>query len=471
MQLQNEYLIIIDKETSSGFFHLCNSTNRLNELIESDGQLKIKNDQISTKKLSCSYFVKMGEVKGKNQNFFYLTINFDSDEKFIEEYTNLLRIIKSIFPKNETIIETLRDDLSFYYSQLAYSLIHNIENLMRKFITYFMITNVGKNWVNESSPDQIKEALDKSKRKQYMDVLQQLDFIHLGDFLFKDYQDKGISFLIEKIRTTNETHTISVSELKSFLPRSNWDKYFKEKVDCDDLYLKIRWEKLYELRNKIAHTSCFTKGDYEEIQNLVGEVKEQLEKAFINVDTIELREEEKELLSENIAVNVNKEVGHFLVLWQNLEKYLFHLAGNNKNNKNFLHTLSSIEKKKYFDKELIDQINSLRNVRNVLVHDIDTVKVDQVQIYNQILEKLNKALQMTWKNEIVEALQQLGGEATLEQIYDFIEKNSKKELSQSWKSSVRKTIYYYSSDADIFLGKEDLFQQTGKGKWKLKNIS
>ncbi|MEN2500987.1 MAG: hypothetical protein MHMPM18_005135, partial [Marteilia pararefringens] len=45
------------------------------------------------------------------------------------------------------ILETLQDDLSFYYSQQAYSLIHEIENYMRKFITFFMVAIVGKDWV------------------------------------------------------------------------------------------------------------------------------------------------------------------------------------------------------------------------------------------------------------------------------------------------------------------------------------
>ena len=50
-----------------------------------------------------------------------------------------------------------------------------------------------------------------------------------------------------------------------------------------------------------------------------------------------------------------------------------------------------------------------------------------------------------------------------------IEKNTHRELTSSWKTSVRKAIYNYSSDVDLYLGKEDLFTKVGKGKWKLRD--
>jgi len=326
MQLQNEYLIIIDKETNSGFYSLCNSIERFNEFIESEKELKINNNKIKMDNHSYNYAIKQGKVKGKEQNFFYITLEFKGDEQSIEKYKNLLRTIKKVFKLNKIIVETLRDDLSFHYSKLAYSLIHNIENMMRKFITYFMITNVGKDWVNESSPTHIQEALDKTKRKEYIDVLQQLDFIHLGDLLFKVYSEDDISNLFKKIKTL--TNNINLNELQNYLPKSNWDKYFKEIIDCDDLYLKKRWEQLYDLRNKIAHTSNFTVGDYEDIQTLVSEVKEKLEKAFENIDTIELLDEDKEQLSENIATNINEDIGIFIKEWNKLEKRIERLANN-----------------------------------------------------------------------------------------------------------------------------------------------
>jgi hypothetical protein len=470
MVLQNEYLIIIDKDSAPGFYSLCNNIKRFNEFIEKNGSFNIKNKKIHTSNDSFDYNVKMGKVKGKEQQFFYLTIIFNGDENKIGKFKNLLRDIKSTLHGNQTIIETLKDDLSFYYSQKAYSLIHEIENLMRKFITYFMITNVGKNWIEESSPEPIKDALKKSKRKQYIDVLQQLDFIHLGDFLFKSYQDEDISSLFEKIEALKEEEPINIENLKGHIPKSNWDKYFKEKVECDDKYLKSRWEKLYELRNKIAHTSHFTEGDFQDIKNLVDDVKEKLEQAFENINNIEIPEEEKEQLSENIAINTNEYIGKYLSQWNKLEKQIHSITNDDSNKiKSFNKYLYNLEKTNNFNKDFINQLEKMKKVRNEIVHDINFTKNNNLHIYLKELEKLNAELQYSWKEEIIKALHELGGSATLDEIYDYIEKNTTRKLADSWKSSIRKTIYLYSSDTEVYLGKEDLFERIDKGKWKLRD--
>lgn len=470
MELENEYLIIINQESSNTIFTLCNSKERFNELIESDTDLQVRAKEIKFKRKSYKYNVKKGNIKGKKQYFFYLSLGFKGQEKDLDLYRELLRKVKTIFRNDNTIIETLRDDLSFYYSQLAYSLVHNIENLMRKFITYFMIINVGKDWVTESSPEQVKDALDKSKRKQYFDVLQQLDFKHLGDFLFKDYSNKDISLLINKIKTI-ENKTFDLEELKVFIPQSNWDKYFKDIVECDDQYLKQRWEKIYELRNKIAHTSYFTKGDFDDINLLVNEVKEKLEKAFRNIDKINVLDEDKEQISENIAINVNQDIGEYLLYWKDIEKYLYSFIDDNQNkNKSFLSFVNKLKDNKYFDDIIVNKIFNTYNEKNKLIHELDIIENDKLQSLKNNIKVLNKSIKSTWTNEVVEALKKLGGQATLDEIYNFIKSHTKRELPPSWKSLIRKSIYQYSSDREIFLGKDDLFERVDKGIWKLRNF-
>lgn len=466
MELQNEYLVIIDKKTSSPFYSLCNSIKRFNEFIETETELKIQSNNIKMDSYSYDYYIKQGKVKGKEQIFFYITLGFqDDNEEHINKYKTLLRIIKNCFRLNKIVLETLRDDLSFYYSKLAYSLIHNIENMMRKFITYFMITNVGKDWINETSPIQIQEALGKTKRKEYIDILQQLDFIHLGDFLFKAYSEDDISSLFEKIKTL--TNNIEKDELQSYLPKSNWDKYFKTIIDCDDIYLKKRWEQLYDLRNKIAHTSNFTVGDYEDIQTLVNEVKEKLEKAFENIDTIELLDRDKEQLSENIAKNINENIGIFIREWDKLEKRIEKLS-NNITPSSFSSNLKNIKEKKHFELDFIESIKNMSQFRNELIHKTDIISSDNIVMSINRIKEINNKLKSNWNFEVLEAFQKLNKESTLNEIYMYIEENTHRELTGAWKSSVRKTIYYNSSDADLFIGKEDLYQHTGKGKWKLR---
>ena len=291
--LKLEYLLILQESNSSGFYNLCNNKKRFCEVLEINSSLIFESSKIRFNGIDYEYELNKGEVEEKNQNYFYLTIIFEFIEDNFDSYRQLIKKLNEIFYKNKFVTYTLLDDFSFYYSQKAYSLIHKIENQMRKFITYFMVIKVGNNWVDETSPSQIKKALDNSKRKDYIDILQQLDFIHLGNFLFHKYSLANIDNLFKEIMKLKQEETITVEELKDFIPTSNWDKYFKNIVNCNDDYLKVRWEKLYDLRNKIAHTSHFTKDNFIEIEDLYNEVKDKLDEAFKNINQIELNDDDK----------------------------------------------------------------------------------------------------------------------------------------------------------------------------------
>jgi hypothetical protein len=152
-----------------------------------------------------------------------------------------LHSIRGIVYRSGGQPETLWDDVSLYYSQKSYPLIHKVENLMRKLITYFMLTNIGKEWVTQTSPSVIMDAIDKSKRKQYLDVLHQIDFINLADFLFKPYQTKDTKELFQIISDAKSKDDLNLEDLKTFEAKSNWQKYFSKIVDCTDEYLDKRW--------------------------------------------------------------------------------------------------------------------------------------------------------------------------------------------------------------------------------------
>ncbi|MDP9577371.1 UNVERIFIED_ORG: putative restriction endonuclease [Bacillus sp. 1751] len=84
-----------------------------------------------------------------------------------------------------------------------------------------------------------------------------------------------------------------------------------------------------------------------------------------------------------------------------------------------------------------------------------------------------------WLGEVIEALKEFGGHATLVDIYNKIEERNKIDLGSyiDWKAQIRKHIYLNSSDTDIFKGNvgdhTDLFysiEGKGKGIWGLRNL-
>ena len=77
-----------------------------------------------------------------------------------------------------------------------------------------------------------------------------------------------------------------------------------------------------------------------------------------------------------------------------------------------------------------------------------------------------------WKDEIVEVLQFLGGEANLKEIYQEIRNRGNKTLTKSFKNTIQGIIYSKSSDSDYYQNGEDLFytvSEKGEGRWGLRN--
>lgn len=78
-----------------------------------------------------------------------------------------------------------------------------------------------------------------------------------------------------------------------------------------------------------------------------------------------------------------------------------------------------------------------------------------------------------WKEDIVLALEQLNGVASLKEIYDAVKLIRKSSDTLSFKATIRKTIEDHSSDSKNFKGKNenDLFYSVkglGKGIWGLR---
>lgn len=299
--LRVEYLIVIKSKDC-----FCNSIKSFNNLLMSDSSILIENQTIKYNQIIVKYEVQMG--KAKEEQFFHLKLTYDFTNKFekdLNDYSQLLKAIRKIIYLLDIEFNCIWDDISLYYSSKAYPIINEIENLMRKLITKFMVTNVGIEWVNETLPKEIKTVVTTNKnkeRKSSNNLLYQIDFIHLADFLFKPYPTQDINNFYQKIKKIKTTQELNLEELKNFVPKSNWQRYFSEIVKCEDSYLQKQWEELYLLRCKVAHNNTVTKEDYEKIKEIASDLREKLQKAVDKLDKLEISDEEKETIVENLAI-------------------------------------------------------------------------------------------------------------------------------------------------------------------------
>jgi hypothetical protein len=94
-----------------------------------------------------------------------------------------------------------------------------------------------------------------------------------------------------------------------------------------------------------------------------------------------------------------------------------------------------------------------------------------IPVNQEIIEEVRDVTEATnWKEEVVNALEALGGQAHLSNIYEYIQRTTTRELPSSWQAIIRRTLQHYSSDSGIYRGKEDLFSRQGGGYWALRSM-
>ncbi|MEP8678776.1 hypothetical protein ABKW05_20595 [Enterobacter roggenkampii] len=375
----------------------CKTKKSFLNFLQSDSDIILTSKKVTY--LNKDYEIEVSEESSPSDKhkIFNVKINNPKEEQ-VEEFSNFLRALRSLLNMaSKNNIQTLWDDISYTYSLKAYPLIHELENLLRKLITKFMLTNVGLSWSETAIPDELRKTRKDKKSSGANNYLYDTDFIQLSTFLFDAYRTQDLESLMKKIKEHNED-SIKIKDINEFIPKSNWQRYFQKHVDCEASLLKSRWEKLYLLRCKIAHNNFFEKNDYESLKLMSSEIKPIIESAILSLEKITIPEEEREELAENAAISSNYKVGEFLVCWKNLERAVFEVGiktGLIKSSpmNSMMKTAVGLKDAGILGRDIFDSIMRLMKVRNMIVHslefEIEDYDIDYyIQISKSIIEKL-----------------------------------------------------------------------------------
>ncbi|MBX3451463.1 MAG: hypothetical protein KF777_17985 [Planctomycetaceae bacterium] len=405
MPITIEYLAIFPRNDS-----FCDSATSFARLLQVDSKIKISSGEVKYDgQQACKFQLSDGEVPTKKQRYFHLHFTWDgdpdTDTDSLNRFNSLLKALRGAVRNAGGETETLWDDLSAHYARKAYPKIHEIENLMRRLIANFMLVTVGREWATETLPKAVEEAFKNSKRKDYLNVLDTVDFIHLGEFLFTAYSKKTPQDLYARLKDVKTED--DAKALQEFIPESNWKRYFGKLVTCEDGYLKTRWEKLYDLRCKVAHNALMTKSDLDGIEKLIGEVKPNLEQAIGKLSKVKVPAEEAEAVAENAARRVNATIGEFITCWQQLESELGNRLAMKGKPKKIISSGDDLVRFGVMDRSRIDQYNEVRRFRNGIVHGPSSeIPIDSIKT---ALYKLKDLLSVV-ESGYVEYLQNLSKE-------------------------------------------------------------
>ncbi|AZU62564.1 HEPN domain-containing protein [Neobacillus mesonae] len=300
--MEIEYLLLTKKSSS-----FCSNIESLKNFLKADTSIGFdENNHILFLGMDlhpilvAELNIKSGEISSKDERYFYLKIKCSEQEK-IDEFAEFAEKIKMNLKKidSETAkVNTLWNDVGRFYAKKAYPLINEVENLMRKLISQFMLINVGMDWASIAIHEDIKDKMNRKKElyEPLIDDLHKSDFIHLSDVLFQKYRTLSIEELNRKLSSAEKNSKLDFNEIVGFIPKSNWERYFSAKVDFKEETLKTKWSLLYELRNKVAHNTFLTKSDFDKITGLVRDLKRVINSSISKLQDIHLKEEEKEKL-------------------------------------------------------------------------------------------------------------------------------------------------------------------------------
>lgn len=253
-----------------------------------------------------SYYLSMCVVESAKEVSFNLIIETQKkDHEGAEELEKFDQLLHRINNEYKTIfkINTIWNDFSIFYASELYSKIGTAENLLRKIIYLFMSQSLGSRWFDKGTPmevqKQVKNTIEKNNIGELVEnQLYYADFIQLSFFFFGKYalvDDKNK--LIEDIKSIdNLTEEKKKELLDKYEKKSNWDRYFSDKISVEDLWVK--WGKLYEYRNSVAHFKEIKKTDHDNANKILDELIPAFKDCIETYGAITLNDEERKAVSD-----------------------------------------------------------------------------------------------------------------------------------------------------------------------------
>lgn len=301
--MELEYLIISKRDEE-----FCSDKTSFENLLSVDTSLNIDKEKHIITDLSSGFNVKYKleyyDNDNRSERVFDLLLNTQNDDSS-EEFSQIARKIRKIVIKinSEVTVCTIRNDIGRKKSILAYPIIFDVENLMRRLIYRFMYINVGMQWVNQALSDDIKKSMGNKNRSNLGDYLHNLDFIELSSLLFQTYTNIPFQTFQNKLIELSDLHQFDITHLEDIIPKSNWERYFSNVIKVDNKDFEKKWRKLYDLRNLVAHNNFIDSVDFDLIKKISSEITNNLQTALQKLNDIKLTKEEIVMVKNSVAIN------------------------------------------------------------------------------------------------------------------------------------------------------------------------
>lgn len=208
------------------------------------------------------------------------------------------------------------DAVSEYYCNKILPKLNSLERNLRKLMFNIYILNFGRNYYQTTISDEIQEKIkgvirakgseETKERKRLQEFFYSIEYADIQKILFLpnwtniDEQMKSVF-----LQNNKDLSQLTDEELRKafydFSPKSDWERFFNEKIPLTDV--KDIIEKIRIYRNAIAHFKFFYKTDYSSCVKLVN----KLNYAVLNAIQITKK---KDFLQKNVE-NIKNAISDF----------------------------------------------------------------------------------------------------------------------------------------------------------------
>lgn len=314
MELQNSYIFLkhpfkedkshyIDENGNQVFVVGRNVYSYIKKVFPSISKVKDFGD-FYNKKFTCvvplnyiSYNVSFKLTEVTDVSYLDVSVEGKTKSKIITclEYIQE-KILNSGIRENYVDIISY-DAISEYYCNKIFSKLNTLERNLRKLLFNIYILNFGKDYYEATMNDELQKKIKKlinidgnsekkNNIKKYYNVNSQnaenierlqeffysFEFRDIQNFLFEVNWTKVEEEAKEKFLSEHrDLSQLSDVELRnafsSFTPKSDWERFFNDKIQLTDI--KDMIEKIRRYRNRVAHFKFFYKKDYDSCNKLI----------------------------------------------------------------------------------------------------------------------------------------------------------------------------------------------------------
>jgi hypothetical protein len=389
--MKTEYLITFDAKDQ-----ICTNVEKLKGLLSSHVDISFpRSNTIAFGHKEFSYQLAQGVL---NDGSFYYDLTFECSEPANSEFfAGLLREVRKICTNSSRRnVIILHDGIGEGHCLEGYPIIYRTESIMRKLISKFMAISIGYDWSDASTPKEVLDSVRVSGKQEKANLLHEVDFIQLSNFLFKQYAKADSKRFFDTLKERDDTDHVAVCDLKQYAPFTNWEKYFSQRVQCDSEYLQAKWERLYLLRCKIAHCKGLSLDELEELRCISDDLCEKIQAALNSIGDLHIEDSDREELAENFSSIANQNVSLFLHKYNLLVARVRHacecsssdedIYNKHQTNKTNIRMQSKYlcNAKGLIDYETTTLINNAQAFRNRAVHQMGIVEFSEAEIIEAI---------------------------------------------------------------------------------------